>query len=834
MAKQPGVIDFSAVISSSGRVAEEESLFARDVNGRLIRVQKATDVDFATDVHLKINGKEVTVKRAVPTLDSEGDVIRGADGQPVPRYTTIYDAAGLAFVHNTSDEHPIPTLCHREHLPPVGVCRVCIVEAAEMTKRGPRKQLVPACIQRVSEGMEVHTFASQADLEAAKRVRAAASVVTELMLADHAPQGQTSLTNAAGNELLQVASRLGIDRSRFARGTLERGKDDSSFMIAVNRDECIMCGRCVRGCNWVKENRIIGRAGKGYGSHISFDLDQALADSNCVSCGECAVSCPTGALTFTEQFLHYQVKRVEDELRQQRRDGQIVPPDELMQIDMFKGLPLKFLQLNGSAVVRRLLKEGDVLCREGDYGATAFLILRGSFNIHLNSQTGVDLRTRSAGGLLGWLGSLTTRAVQSNRIRTPKLADLRGAEIQHNEPLIRNVEDKILGEMSCLNRSRRSATIVAREDCEVLEIRRNVLDMLLRNRASREILDAVYRKRSISQLANLPIFGDLEANERRLAADWLKERVELVRADPGQTIFQQGEDADDFYMVSLGFIKVSQNLAGLERVISYLGPGNHFGEIALLSQLDTLFEASEDDMRGKRTATCAALDHVELFRIRGSDFKDLLVEFPQIRDKFVQGAKQILERDELARTKLTQDIDEDFLNQGLFGAQNLLVIDLERCTRCDECTKACADTHQGVTRLIRDGMRYDRFLIASSCRSCMDPYCMVGCPVDAIHRNGESLQIEIEDYCIGCGLCAENCPYGNINMHGFPKTQSDPKTNKQSRVYQIVDGRKLPVIQQRATTCDMCVEIDGRPSCVRACPHNAAFRVDSNGLQRML
>jgi Fe-S-cluster-containing hydrogenase component 2 len=116
----------------------------------------------------------------------------------------------------------------------------------------------------------------------------------------------------------------------------------------------------------------------------------------------------------------------------------------------------------------------------------------------------------------------------------------------------------------------------------------------------------------------------------------------------------------------------------------------------------------------------------------------------------------------------------------------------------------------------------------------MDPYCMVGCPVDAIHRNGESLQIEIEDYCIGCGLCAENCPYGNINMHGFPKTEIDPVTNKERRVYQQVEGKKLPVIQQRATTCDMCMAIDGRPSCVYACPHNAAFRVDSNGLQKML
>ena len=77
---------------------------------------------------------------------------------------------------------------------------------------------------------------------------------------------------------------------------------------------------------------------------------------------------------------------------------------------------------------------------------------------------------------------------------------------------------------------------------------------------------------------------------------------------------------------------------------------------------------------------------------------------------------------------------EAFLDQGLMNAQNLLVLDLVKCTRCDECTKACADTHQGVTRLIREGLRFDKFLVASSCRSCLDPYCMVGCPVGSIRR----------------------------------------------------------------------------------------------------
>ncbi len=517
-----------------------------------------------------------------------------------------------------------------------------------------------------------------------------------------------------------------------------------------------------------------------------------------------------------------QVKRVKQELDSQGRDGDILSPEELIKEDLFRGIPFKFLQLNGSSVVRRILKKDDVLCEEGEFGATAFIIKKGSFRIELNSQTGVRLRTRSAGGLWGWLGKLKTAATEVVSGHAPKLVDLGGEEMRQGQEIIRTAEDVILGEMSCLNRSRRSATIIAREDCEVLEIRRNVLDMLLRNRASRDILDKVYRSRAVSQLAKMPLFGDLDEASRREASDWLTKRVSLVRVDPGQPIFRQGDRADNFYLISLGFVRVSQKIGDIERVAAYRGPGNYIGEIALLTQLDDVFSSEEVVRRGVRTATCAALDHVELFQIKGDEFKELLQKFPAIREKFVARAKQVLREDQEAQQKAVESSNDLWGQLGLYGAQNLLVIDLERCTRCDECTKACADTHQGVTRLIRDGMRFDHFLIASSCRSCMDPYCMVGCPVDAIHRNGESLQIEIEDYCIGCGMCAENCPYGNINMHGFKKTVVDS------------DNRRKAVIQQRATTCDMCAEIDGRPSCVHACPHNAAFRVSGPEFKEML
>jgi Fe-S-cluster-containing hydrogenase component 2 len=190
-------------------------------------------------------------------------------------------------------------------------------------------------------------------------------------------------------------------------------------------------------------------------------------------------------------------------------------------------------------------------------------------------------------------------------------------------------------------------------------------------------------------------------------------------------------------------------------------------------------------------------------------------EFPEIEARLREGVRARLESDARRRQAVSTVPIEDFLGQGLMEAQNLLVIDLERCTRCDLCVHACADAHDGVTRLVRDGLRYDKFLVATSCRSCRDPLCMVGCPVGSIRRHPDSLEIVIEDWCIGCGLCATQCPYGNINLHPFEMETDDPER----------PGAHKAVVRQKATTCDLCREYP-ESACVYACPHDALHRVE--------
>ena len=598
-------------------------------------------------------------------------------------------------------------------------------------------------------------------------------------------------------------------------------------MIAVDHNACILCDRCSRGCNDLRDNQVIGRMGKGYQARIAFDLDAPMGDSSCVACGECMVSCPTGALV-NRSFV-----RPEPWQKETPPPGP-VSAEELARQPLFQGVARPFLRWNEGAVVRRRYKKGDVICREGDFGATAFYIEQGTVSIFIEApfKHVKGKKNRRAGDKVNWgplglvrrFASTLVKRGEDDREEESKDRYIHidaPVSLAYDNPVATLGAGDIFGEMTCMNAYPRSATVQAEEDCTVLEILRNVLYILQRNKASRALLEETYRRQAIeNHLRSVPIFASLLGDEAQFKefVDYLRSRVELLRINPGDVIFRQGDPADAFYLIRIGFVKVTQARAGGESVLSYLGPGKYFGELGLMSHLPELRGVAPP---GRRTATCSALDHVDLVRIKTEDFDHILCRFPPVRNHLLQVAREHLENDERTRQRVEKESLGDFLKQGLMNAQSLLVLDLERCTRCDECTKACADAHDGVTRLIREGLRFDKFLVTTSCRSCLDPYCMVGCPVGSIRRRN-SREIIIEDWCIGCGKCAENCPYGNINMHPFP---TGAKAEDPSQ-----PGRMLPVVQQKATTCDLCAELDGQPSCVYACPHDAAFRMTGEDL----
>ena len=194
----------------------------------------------------------------------------------VPEGSTILDACKRAGVET-------PTLCYGDTLTPVNVCRVCVVEL-----EGART-LVPSCSRRAENGMAVHTDSP--------RVRTSRRLVMELL----ASSVDLSLADDAQRYIRDYDAqpeRFGPDAATVAQDV----KIDNELYVR-DYSKCILCYRCVEACGVDHQNTFaIHVAGRGFGAHISTELDVPLPDSACVYCGNCIAVCPTGALMFKSEY----------------------------------------------------------------------------------------------------------------------------------------------------------------------------------------------------------------------------------------------------------------------------------------------------------------------------------------------------------------------------------------------------------------------------------------------------------------------------------------------------------------------------------------------------
>jgi Fe-S-cluster-containing hydrogenase component 2/CRP-like cAMP-binding protein len=223
-----------------------------------------------------------------------------------------------------------------------------------------------------------------------------------------------------------------------------------------------------------------------------------------------------------------------------------------------------------------------------------------------------------------------------------------------------------------------------------------------------------------------------------------------------------------------GLRKLGRAADGPETILSYRARGEVIGEMGLLqnkprSATCVAYIHARDEFARKEAAK-KDLEAVELLHLPAGVFAELLKD-----PKFGRQVDAVLHErtatdKKVAATPVTgfgaTALQSDrFEELGLIQGQRLMLIDLDRCTRCDECVKACVNSHDdGRSRLFLDGPRFGQYLVPATCRSCLDPVCMIGCPVGSIHR-GDNRQIVIEDWCIGCEMCARQCPYGSIQMH---------------------------------------------------------------------
>ena len=193
----------------------------------------------------------------------------------VPEGSTVLEAARSAGFN-------IPSLCFLKDINEIGACRICVVEV-----KGA-KSLVASCVYPVAEGMEVYTNT--------ERVRKSRQLTLELILSNHRMDCLTCSRNSHC-ELLQLAGDLGIDAVRYANDNMPPQIEASAPHLVRDNSKCVLCRRCTAVCRKTQEVGVIGPNDRGFHTHIGCAFDRDLAEVDCVSCGQCIVACPTGALS---------------------------------------------------------------------------------------------------------------------------------------------------------------------------------------------------------------------------------------------------------------------------------------------------------------------------------------------------------------------------------------------------------------------------------------------------------------------------------------------------------------------------------------------------------
>jgi cGMP-dependent protein kinase 2 len=383
-------------------------------------------------------------------------------------------------------------------------------------------------------------------------------------------------------------------------------------------------------------------------------------------------------------------------------------------------------------------------------------------------------------------------------------------------------QGSIFGEVGLISGRRRGATVRTATGAIVIEIPRNAaLKLMATVPAAKRAITRISTERQLLQMFGAGLTSEDLAE--------VLETSEIKRISAGETIINEGEEGYDVFVIRQGSMVVEKKIGGKSVFLSYLPAGSYVGEIALIDG-------------GRRTATVRAAIKSEVIRLDGEAFKRLLEKKPDL----MRAAKQeMASRQELTNfveakkdgfggvVDMYSSVASFLLENGIGEATDVLLIDEKLCVGCDNCEKACADAHEGLSRLNREaGKTFAHLHVPTSCRHCEHPHCMADCPPNAIHRGADG-EVFIDDTCIGCGNCQRNCPYGVIRMDKIPPKKPNllawlltglgPGPGEPPKKW--TEKRVSPETPKKAIKCDMCAGISGGPACVRACPTGAAIRV---------
>ncbi len=434
------------------------------------------------------------------------------------------------------------------------------------------------------------------------------------------------------------------------------------------------------------------------------------------------------------------------------------------------------------------------------------------------------------------------------------------AEVLGNTPQGRGKVAEIpagvqFGEMSVLGGAQRNATVRAPKDqaIQVLEVQRPALRLLRKLPKFGETLDAAYRKHGrANMIQEIAKITELSPNTINQLEAISKFRVFAKN----HALFRAGELANRLYVLKSGWARLApktrlmniteSNGAGrnwnAKAGETYVGPSHCFGVDAITRD-------------GEWEYTCTLMERSEVLEISISKLRQL----PELRETLLLAfsgmavpneAQAWMESREPAPVARAQ---EDLIETGLVDATNLLVMDMDLCVRCGNCSMACHQIH-GQSRLVRRGIHinrpvsikknssYQSLLAPAVCLHCKDPECLTGCPTGAIARFPDG-QVDIDSKtCIGCADCATQCPYNAISMIPRKAGEGDKEKGREGKGWKgwlRLASEPLPAAVEQtddllAVKCNLCAGTSLNPegakrpafSCEENCPTGALLRVD--------